>query len=235
MAKDYLRKNKFNGAFSGRRIAMLESPAFQVLSQSAHRVLCRLEIEHAHHAGNDNGKLPVTYEHFEEYGIHRQSIAPAIREPVALGFIEVTEAGRAGCAEFKRPNLFRLTYRYLARAEPTEEWERIKTVEEAELIAQNARRSPSKNRTPVVDSVNSQYGNQHRKPDFHSTDSTTRGHSTDSTTTSIFLPPKGETEGAPPLSLADIRAVMERRAARSPSKRAGALARSYTADKQTSR
>jgi hypothetical protein len=59
---------------------MMESPAYRVLSLSARRVLDRIMIELAHHGGNDNGKLPVTYEHFEEYGIHRHAIAPAIRE-----------------------------------------------------------------------------------------------------------------------------------------------------------
>jgi hypothetical protein len=60
MSKSYLRKNKIAGQFSARTIEMLESPAFQILTLSAHRALARLEIEHAHHGGNDNGKLPVT-------------------------------------------------------------------------------------------------------------------------------------------------------------------------------
>lgn len=84
------RKNSIAGQFAARPIAMLESPAYQVLSLAAHRVLSRLEIEHAHHGGKDNGKLPCTFEHFEQYGLHRRSIAPALRELVALGFVEVT-------------------------------------------------------------------------------------------------------------------------------------------------
>ena len=47
---------------------MLESPAYRVLSLSAHRVLARLEIEIGHHGGHDNGKLQVTYESFVQYG-----------------------------------------------------------------------------------------------------------------------------------------------------------------------
>jgi hypothetical protein len=34
-----------------------------------------------------------------------------LREVCALGFVEITERGRAGNAEWRRPNLFRLTYR----------------------------------------------------------------------------------------------------------------------------
>jgi len=83
------------GQFSARTIAMLESPAYRALSRAAHQVLTRIEIEHAHHGGKDNGRLPVTSAQFVEYGIHRHAIAPAIRELVALGFIEITREGRA--------------------------------------------------------------------------------------------------------------------------------------------
>jgi hypothetical protein len=63
----------------------------QALSLAGHRILGRLEIEMAHHGGNDNGRLPVTFDHFVEYGIHRHSIAPGLREVCALGFVEITE------------------------------------------------------------------------------------------------------------------------------------------------
>src|SRR5208282_1441667 len=57
--------------------------------------LARLEIEFAHHGGRPalNGKLTVTFDDFEAYGIHRHSIAPALRELEALGFIERTRKG----------------------------------------------------------------------------------------------------------------------------------------------
>jgi hypothetical protein len=70
------RRNRIEGQFAPRLREMLESPAYRVMSQAAHRVLSRLEIELAHHAGNDNGNLPCTFADFEEYGIHRHAIAP---------------------------------------------------------------------------------------------------------------------------------------------------------------
>src|SRR4029077_6606255 len=143
------RKNKISGQFSARTIAMMESPAFQVLSLSARRILDRLEIEHAHHGGNDNGELPVTYDQFIEYGIHRNAVSPAIREVEALGFVEITERGRAGNAEWRRPNKFRLTYRQVGRAAATDEWLKIKTTKEAEVLAQNARKASKQNHSPV--------------------------------------------------------------------------------------
>src|SRR5690348_17187272 len=127
------RRTTIAGQFSWRLIEMLESPAYRVLSQSGHRVLSRLEIEMAHHGGNDNGKLPTTFDQFEAYGIHRHAIAPAIREVVALGFVEITQEGRAGNAEWRRPNFFRLTYRPTELMEATDDWKKIETMEEAEF------------------------------------------------------------------------------------------------------
>ena len=74
MSKAGRPKNKIAGQFSARTVEMLESPAYRVLSLPAHRILARLEIEHAHHGGNDNGRLPVTYDQFVEYGIRRHAV-----------------------------------------------------------------------------------------------------------------------------------------------------------------
>src|SRR5262245_65720196 len=81
------RRNAINDQWSARRREMLESPAYRALSQSAHRVISRIELELCYHGGNDNGQLPVTFEDFIEYGIERGSIAPALREGEALGFL----------------------------------------------------------------------------------------------------------------------------------------------------
>jgi hypothetical protein len=131
------RARKFEGLFIGRLVAMMESPAYRALSLPARRCLDRIEIELGHHAGCDNGRLAVTYEHLVEYGVRRHSINAALHELSALGFIEVTEQGVAGNAEHRAPNRYRLTYHRAGRAKPTHEWRRIKTMEEAQM-AQNA-------------------------------------------------------------------------------------------------
>jgi hypothetical protein len=136
------RRNRINGQFAARRIEMLESPAYRVLSRSGHMIISRVEIELAAHGGNDNGRLPVTTEDFVEYGMHRTSVAPAIREADALGLIRVTERGRAGNAEHRSPNLFYLTYahhRDSRKHPPTDEWRSIQTLQEANQIACAAR------------------------------------------------------------------------------------------------
>jgi hypothetical protein len=136
------RRNRINEQFSAHLIEMLEAPAYRALSRAAHLVIARIEIELGHHGGNDNGRLPVTTDDFVTYGIHRGSVAPAIREACALGFIRVTEHGRGGNAEHRSPNYFFLTFAHNrnSRAEPpTHEWRRIETLEEAERIARAAR------------------------------------------------------------------------------------------------
>jgi hypothetical protein len=179
------RRTTIGGQFAPRRIDMLRSPAYCVLSLSARRVLDRLEIELADHGGADNGKLPVTYADFVRYGLHRDAIYPAIQEVVALGFVEITEHGVAGGSEYRRPNKFRLTYRHAdgGRGDGTHEWMKI-TEEQAPLIAAAARsmKAPKKqfSRSGIRQiSV--------RKPDrkagFHSPETMTTTHSPETVTT----------------------------------------------------
>jgi hypothetical protein len=153
------RRNKIAGQFAARLIEMLESVAYRAMSLSGHRVIARIEIELAHHAGHDNGRLPVTFDDFERYGIDRHAIAPAIREVEALGFVEVSERGRAGNAEYGTPNRFRLTYRPTAAAEATNDWRNIKTIEDANARALAAR----KNKSPVGEKTRFSVENPHRK------------------------------------------------------------------------
>lgn len=164
------RRNKISGQFSARLIEMLESPAYRALSLSGHRVLARIEIEHAQHGGKENGSLPVTFDQFQEYGIHRHSVAPGMREAVALGFLQITAKGRAGNAEHRSPNLFRLTYRP-AKGLPgdgTHDWRAIATLEDAEAIAASARSLKSSPKTKSQCRKMPVFGdeNRHRKTNF---------------------------------------------------------------------
>lgn len=138
------RRSKISGQWSPRPIEMLESPAWRALSLSGHRIVDRIAIELAHHGGNDNGRLPVTFEDFIAYGVHHDAVAPAIREAEALGFIRVTERGRGGNAEYKQPNLFFLTFaNSRSGLVPTDDWRKIKTFKEAKQIAKAARENKS--------------------------------------------------------------------------------------------
>jgi hypothetical protein len=74
--------------------------------------------------------------------MHRTSVAPAIREAEALGFIRVTVRGHGGNAEHGTPNLFFLTFAHGRNSRalpPTHDWRGIETPEQAKAIAGAAR------------------------------------------------------------------------------------------------
>jgi hypothetical protein len=180
------RINAFAGQFDGREIIMLESPAYRAASLSCRMIMDRLAIEYAHHGGNDNGKLPVTYDQLVEYGLHRHAIGPARREGEALGLFAVTEAGRAGTGEFRSPNLWRITYRAAGRNPPTNEWKAIKTDEQAKQIAKAARMTSStKTKSQCRFPPRTGGGFRHRKDELPVPVSITTWASADSVTTSI--------------------------------------------------
>jgi len=136
-------RNTIPDHFVARLVEMLDSPAWRTLSLSAHRLLDRLDIENRRHGGKLNGKLVVTFEQFSSYGMDRHAVAPAIREAVALGFVEITRQGCAGNADQRQPSQYRLTY-HPAEGVPgygSNEWRTVAaTVEEADRIAAEARR-----------------------------------------------------------------------------------------------
>jgi len=128
------------GQFVPHRPAMLRSPALRVLSLTGRRILDRLEIEHLNHGGKENGKLTVTFANLKKFGMaNPNDIARGFRELRALGFIEVTRAGRAGIGEHRISNQFRITYLSSDGKAPTDEWRSIATIEEAERVAREAR------------------------------------------------------------------------------------------------
>jgi hypothetical protein len=99
-------------------------------------VLDRLELEHMEHGGAENGNLKCTYSDLVKCQMGRSQIAIAIRQCVALGFLAV-RAGHRAIAEHRTPSLYRLTY-VLGRKigaekndDPTHEWRRIKTDDDA--------------------------------------------------------------------------------------------------------
>ena len=134
-----VRRNKISGQWTWWNREALESPAYRALSLSAHRIIARIRVELCHHAGKDNGKLPVTFRDFHNFGVRWNSISSAIREADALGFIRITRYGRASNAEFRIPNMFALTHLPTndGQTAATDDWRGIKTIEEAEELCRN--------------------------------------------------------------------------------------------------
>jgi hypothetical protein len=180
------RSTSFGGQFAGRLIEMLESPAHRALSLSALRVISRLEIENAHHGGKENGHLPVTYDDFERYGIHRHAIRPAIQEAVALGFLEITKQGRAGNAEFRSPNVFRLTFRPAKGSygnDGTHEWRLIDETSARSIAAAARKAKPQKTKFRWRKATVLGDESPHRKSSIHSAENSTTMHGAETTTT----------------------------------------------------
>ena len=133
------RRNAIAEAFIAHRLEMQISPAWRHLPDKARRLLDRLEVEHMEHGGAENGKLRCTYSNWQEAGLKRRNdIALAIRQCAALGFLDVTRQGWCSVSEFRTPSLYRLTYvfgrkdkRTGAAGNPTDEWRRIKSDDDA--------------------------------------------------------------------------------------------------------
>jgi hypothetical protein len=121
-------------AFTWWTTEMKESPAWRAMPLVARQVVDRIEIEHGLHAGQLNGKLPVTYSDFEKYGIRRRSIPFAIRVAVALGWVDVTDRGHRGAANVRRAARYALTWVDRHDGTPrTNRWKRFQTMADAEM------------------------------------------------------------------------------------------------------
>jgi hypothetical protein len=137
-------RNQIASQFTALTIEMMLSPAWRVLTLAARRVLDRVSIEVRRHGGNQKDGVPVTYKDFEDYGIDHHSIAPAIREVVALGFVDIARPGRGGNADFRRPAMYRATFEYAVDCEPSHRWRHITSVAEARAVAAEARKQKPK-------------------------------------------------------------------------------------------
>lgn len=120
--------------FVTHRKEMRESIAWQYLPDEARRVLFQLELEHMRHGGACNADLVCPYADFQrEAGVRRNSIALAVRQCAALGFVEITNRGRRSAAMFRNPSTYRLTYVFGRGTSPppTDDWRKIETADDA--------------------------------------------------------------------------------------------------------
>jgi hypothetical protein len=131
---------------------MLESPAMRVMSLTAHRLVQRIMIEHMAHSGRENGNLICTYNDFETYGVRRNSIAVAITEADALGWIKVVKRGHFAVSEFREPSLYRIEWLPDKDARPaSNRWKNLKSLDDAREVVRRSRpsRRPLKQR-PIL-------------------------------------------------------------------------------------
>lgn len=150
MARRRRQKNRKSipGHFIAERRDVLESYPHAAMPLRCHKVLDRIKIEHLAHGGRENGRLPVTFDDFERYGVDRKWIRRAINELVELGFIRITELGRAGNAEFRTPSLYRLTFVHAHDdSPPTDEWKALNTAEAADAALERVAQAHEKQKS----------------------------------------------------------------------------------------
>ena len=88
------------------------------------KLIHRLLLEHCNHGGLENGRLVCTYKDFQEYGLTRNKIRPAIEEADFLGLVKHQRGERIFAKN--QPNSYRITFYGTSEArDPTNEWKRI--------------------------------------------------------------------------------------------------------------
>jgi hypothetical protein len=110
------------------------APRGPVLPGEGKTVISRIEYEHLKHGGKDNGRLPVTYEDFAEFGLSTEAAVRGVLFAEGLGFISVTVATEIK-SNIRPPNLYSLGWLPLCDMTPAARtWQKFKTVEEAQQV-----------------------------------------------------------------------------------------------------
>ncbi len=114
----------YNMAWCWLTAELLNSVSWRSMSVNCRKLIDRLLLEHCNHAGLENGGLICTYNHFQEYGLTRNKIRPAIEEADFLGLVKNQQGERIFARN--HPNSYRLTFYGTKDAkDPTNEWKRI--------------------------------------------------------------------------------------------------------------
>ena len=139
-------RNRLEAPFAPFPCEMIESAAFRSLSGSALKILFHLTTVWARSGGivaNTNGRLVATYERFHRFwGMDLHTAAAAMRQLIALGFIE-RKSGSSGNADEFEPSTYRLTFLPAEGISGTgsNEWKRI-APEDAKRVASEAQNTP---------------------------------------------------------------------------------------------
>lgn len=112
------------------------------------RILERLAIEHMVHGGRRNGSLYVSYSQFEQEGVSRRAIKPALRLGEALGLLQIIRPpGKTG-GTLREAHAYRLTYLPLPSGRLTDEWKAVSAVQIQAALARYRNATSNKKRLP---------------------------------------------------------------------------------------
>ncbi len=87
---------------------LLASPAWRAQSINCRRLIDFLLVDHANHAGTENGNLMAPYDQLVESGASRSEICNAVDEAKFLGLLWVNRGGR--WAGTNQPSTYQLTF-----------------------------------------------------------------------------------------------------------------------------
>lgn len=129
---------------------MLESYGWRAMSCNARLAVDCIAVEHMAHAATMNGDLRVSFDRFEKFGIRRGSIASAVAEVDAIGFIDLVEKGTRGWGEYRgKTSVFRIAWLPTNQGDPaTTRWRRFRSLEEARRAASLARKTVTSRHAP---------------------------------------------------------------------------------------
>ena len=103
---------------------LINSLAWRSMSVNCRKLIDRLLLEHCNHSGLENGRLVCTYKDFQDYGLTRNKIRPAIEEADFLGLVKHQRGERVFAKN--QPNSYRITFYGTSEArDPTNELKRI--------------------------------------------------------------------------------------------------------------
>lgn len=121
---------------------LINSLAWRSMSVNCLKLTLRLLLEHINHGGLENGRLVCTYKDFQEYGLTRNKIRPAIEEADFLGLVKHQRGERVFAKN--QPNSYRLTFYGTSEVrDPTNEWKGV-TEEKVEVYREKKRRREKK-------------------------------------------------------------------------------------------
>ena len=131
-----------NQAWSWLTSELINSLAWRSMSVNCLKLIHRLLLEHCNHGGLENGRLVCTYKDFQEYGLTRNKIRPAIEEADFLGLVKHQRGERVFAKN--QPNSYRITFYGTSEArDPTNEWKRM-TQERLEAFREKRREQEMK-------------------------------------------------------------------------------------------
>lgn len=133
---------KISGAYVPHRLEMLQSPAWQAAPRPMKEWLEVLEIEHMRHKGCANGQLFKSYTQFIAAGFNRNTVSMMSKLSEALGFVRINRTTGTSKGDLRDACAYTLTYlpsgpgRDVA---PTDDWKRLKTIDQAERVIADMR------------------------------------------------------------------------------------------------